>query len=65
MKFKLLDVLVCPLCKKKVEKKGMFIICKKCKLAYPIISGIPDMLPEDAWDLNKAKEAEFKHSLKL
>lgn len=62
---KLLEILACPKCKGNVEKKGMFIICKKCKLAYPILDDIPDMLIDDAWKLEKAEKSSFKHNLKL
>ena len=62
----LLKILACPKCKGDVEEKGMFLICKKCKLAYPVLDGdIPDMLIEDAWPLEKAKRFKFKHTLKL
>jgi len=62
----LLEILACPKCKGDVEEKGMFIVCKKCKLAYPVLDGdVPDMLIEDAWPLEKAKKAKFKHDLKL
>jgi uncharacterized protein YbaR (Trm112 family) len=59
-------VLACPKCKGDVSEKGMFIICQKCSLAYPVLDGkVPDMLVDDAWKLPKAKKAGFKHSLKL
>jgi len=50
MDAKLLDILVCPLCKgpllyRKAEKE---LICKACRLAYPIKDDIPVMLEEDA-----------------
>ena len=61
----LIKILACPKCKGKVELKKMFIICKKCKLAYPILEGVPDMLIEDAWPLEKAKKAKFTHNQKL
>ncbi len=62
----LLKILACPKCKGGLEKKGMFIICKNCELAYPILNGdIPDMLIEDAWKLEKAEKAGFKHDIKL
>ena len=62
----LLEILACPKCKGDVEERGMFLICKKCKLAYPVLDGdVPDMLIEDAWPLEKAKKNKFKHSLKL
>jgi len=62
----LLKILACPKCKGSVEEKGMFLICRKCKLAYPILNGdVPDMLIEDAWNLEKAKRNKFKHEIKL
>ncbi len=62
----LLEILACPRCKGNVEEKGMFIVCKKCKLAYPVLDGdVPDMLIEDAWPLEKAMKAKFKHDLRL
>lgn len=61
----LLKILVCPKCKNELEEKEMFLICKNCKLAYPVIEDVPDMLIEDAWNLEKAKKVKFKHTLKL
>jgi uncharacterized protein YbaR (Trm112 family) len=62
----LMQILACPKCKGDVEEKNMFIVCKKCKLAYPILDkSIPDMLIEDAWPLEKAKRVKYKHTLKL
>ncbi len=62
----LMDILACPKCKGKVKEQGMFITCAKCKLAYPILdSDVPDMLIDDAWELDKAEKAGFKHGLKL
>lgn len=62
---KLLEILACPKCKGNIEKKEMFIICKKCKLAFPILDDVPDMLIDDAWKLEKAEKVGFKHNLKL
>ena len=50
MDAKLLDILVCPMCKgplvyKKAEKE---LICKACRLGYPIRDDIPVMLEEEA-----------------
>jgi uncharacterized protein YbaR (Trm112 family) len=47
---KLLDILVCPLCKGRLEydKKNSELICKVDRLAYPIRDGIPVMLEEEA-----------------
>jgi uncharacterized protein YbaR (Trm112 family) len=62
----LMEILACPKCKGDVEEKGMFILCKKCKLAYPVLDeDVPDMLIEDAWPIEKAKKNNFKHDLKL
>jgi len=62
----LMKILACPKCKGNVQGKNMFIICKNCKLAYPVLDGdVPDMLIEDAWKLEKAKKVKFKHKLRL
>lgn len=61
----LLEILACPNCKEKIEEKGMFLICNKCKLAFPILEDVPDLLLEDSWPLEKAKLNSFKHNLKL
>lgn len=62
----LMEILACPKCKGDVEEKGMFILCKKCKLAYPVLDDdVPDMLIEDAWEIEKARKVNFKHNLKL
>lgn len=50
MDLKLLDILVCPLCKgpllyRKSEKE---LICKGDRLAFPIKDGIPVMLEDEA-----------------
>jgi len=65
MNKELLDVLACPKCKGDIEPKNKFLICRKCKLAFPVLEGVPDMLLEDAWTLQKAQKAGFKHNLKL
>ncbi len=62
----LMNLLACPKCKGTVKEECMFITCAKCKLAYPILdSDVPDMLIDDAWELDKAEKAGFKHGLKL
>ena len=47
---KLLDILVCPLCKGKLEldENANELVCKFDKLAYPIRDDIPVMLEEEA-----------------
>jgi uncharacterized protein YbaR (Trm112 family) len=61
-----MEILACPKCKGDVKEKDMFIVCKECKLAYPVLDeDVPDMLIEDAWPLEKAERNKFKHTLKL
>jgi uncharacterized protein YbaR (Trm112 family) len=45
---RLLDILVCPVCKSSLEKAGDELICKPCRLAYPIRDDIPFMLESEA-----------------
>lgn len=47
---KLLDILVCPLCKGKLiyNKETQELICRFDRLAYPIRETIPVMLEEEA-----------------
>jgi uncharacterized protein YbaR (Trm112 family) len=53
---RLLDILVCPVCKGPLEfdKKAQELICHPDKLAYPIRDGIPIMWADEARDLNAA-----------
>ena len=52
---RLLDILVCPLCKGKLvlEKATDELICRADKLAYPIRDGIPGMLIAEARPLHQ------------
>lgn len=47
---KLLDILVCPLCKGKLSytRKAGELICRVDRLAFPIRDGIPVMLKDEA-----------------
>ena len=47
---KLLEILVCPLTKTRLEydAQNQELISRAAKLAYPIRDGIPIMLPEEA-----------------
>ena len=47
---KLLEILVCPLTKGRLEYDAgrQELISREAKLAYPIRDGIPIMLPEEA-----------------
>lgn len=46
----LLDILVCPVSKGKLEydEQEEVLICQESRLKYPIVDGIPVMLPERA-----------------
>lgn len=58
MDSKLLDILVCPLCKGPLlyRKPQQELICKADRLAYPIKDGIPVMLEDDARKLPPEEE---------
>ncbi len=58
MDARLLDILVCPVCKGPLDyrKDHQELVCKACKLAYPIRDDIPVMLEEEARQLT-AEEA--------
>ncbi len=58
MDVKLLEILVCPLCKgplvyKKAEQE---LVCKPCRLAYPVRDDIPVMLEDEARKLPPEEE---------
>lgn len=55
---KLLDILVCPLCKGPLVylKDRQELVCKPDRLAFPIRDGIPVMLEEEARRLDEAEE---------
>ncbi len=60
MDSRLLDILVCPICKgplvyRKAEKE---LICKADRLAFPIRDEIPVMLEDQARRLDPAEEVE-------
>ncbi|MBU3903426.1 MAG: Trm112 family protein [Gammaproteobacteria bacterium] len=59
MDAKLLDILVCPLCKSPLlyRKSEQELICKADRLAYPIQDDIPVMLADEARTLT-AEEIE-------
>jgi uncharacterized protein YbaR (Trm112 family) len=50
MNSRLLDILVCPLCKGPLvlRKAEQELMCKPCRLGYPIRDDIPVMLEEEA-----------------
>ncbi len=58
MDARLLDILVCPICKANLEyrKAEWELVCNPCKLAFPVRDDIPIMLEDEARQL-KVDEA--------
>lgn len=50
----LLEILACPACKGSVvyHKAKQELVCKGCRLAYPVRDDIPVMLTEEARELS-------------
>ena len=55
---KLLEILVCPLCKGPLvwKKDAQEMVCKGDRLAFPVRNGIPVMLEEEARTLRAEEE---------
>lgn len=55
MDLKLLEILVCPICKSGItyDQKQQTLNCKACQLAYPIEDDIPVMLASRAVTLTE------------
>ncbi|MDH3319250.1 MAG: Trm112 family protein [Betaproteobacteria bacterium] len=55
---RLLEILVCPLCKGPLvyRKAAGELVCKADRLAYPVKDGIPVMLEDDARKLDPTEE---------
>lgn len=53
MDSRLLEILVCPVCKGPLDyrKAAGELVCKACRLAYPVKDDIPVMLEEEARQL--------------
>ncbi len=60
MDAKLLDILVCPICKGplRYRKPEQELVCKADRVAFPIRDGIPVMLEEEARKLAAAEELD-------
>ncbi|HET7921601.1 MAG TPA: Trm112 family protein [Gammaproteobacteria bacterium] len=58
MDMKLLEILVCPICKGPLlyRKAEQELVCKADRLAFPVRDGIPVMLEDEAREL-KTDEA--------
>ena len=52
---KLLESIACPKCKGALELKGdgSALLCLACRLAYPVVDEIPNLIAEDALPLDK------------
>jgi uncharacterized protein YbaR (Trm112 family) len=50
MDARLLEILVCPVCKGPLDyrKSAAELVCKGCRLAYPVKDDIPVMLEDEA-----------------
>ena len=55
---KLLEILVCPICKGPLlwKKDAQELVCRPDRLAFPVKNGIPVMLEEDARTLRPDEE---------
>ena len=60
MDARLLDILVCPICKGALvyRKAQAELICKADRLAFPIRDDIPVMLEDEARKLEASEEVE-------
>jgi tetraacyldisaccharide 4'-kinase len=60
MDAKLLDILVCPICKGPLlfRKPEQELVCKADRLAFPIRDGIPVMLEDEARKLPAGEEPD-------
>jgi uncharacterized protein YbaR (Trm112 family) len=56
---KLLDILVCPLCKGKLIKKKSELCCRFDRLAFPSRDGIPVMLENEARELSLEEKEQL------
>lgn len=56
---RLLDLLVCPICKGRLDydRQADELICPRDRLAFPVRDGIPAMIVEQARDLDTAPGA--------
>jgi len=47
---KLLQIIACPKCRGRLDSKpdGSALVCPSCRLAYPIVDEIPNLIIEDA-----------------
>jgi len=55
---RILDVLVCPLCKSSLQydENEQELICKADRLAFPVRDGMPIMLEDEAREISPTQE---------
>ena len=60
MDSRLLDILVCPICKGPLtyRKSAAELVCRGDRLAYPIRDGIPVMLEDEARKLSSDEQID-------
>ena len=58
---RLLEILVCPVCKGplRYRREAAELACRACRLAYPIRDDIPVMLEEEGRSLNDEDLKDF------
>lgn len=59
MESRLLDILVCPLCKGRLhyDRAHAELVCRADRLAFPVRDGIPVMLESEARELDETPAA--------
>lgn len=55
---RLLEILACPLTNERppLRLQGDYLVCDACAKAFPIVNGIPHLLPENAIPLEKLED---------
>jgi uncharacterized protein YbaR (Trm112 family)/SAM-dependent methyltransferase len=54
----LYSILACPTCKIGVQRRGDSLVCPKCECVYPIVNGVPVLLPGGS-----VPSTEYQHEL--
>ena len=59
---KLLEILVCPICKKELiyDKDRKELICLSDLLAFPVKDGIPVMLEDEAREISISEREKYQ-----
>ena len=57
----LLEVLACPCCDDRpaLQLAGDDLLCSQCNRRYPIVDGIPQLLPESAIEDGRTQESKI------